>query len=80
MKKVLRFKDNSIPLETQSLKFTQEVYKSSRIKSNEMDFVGSVSHSLTIQFAQAAAAGVDKAIEQLQQSMSKYEQEKEAKK
>jgi hypothetical protein len=45
-----------------------------------MDYVGPVSHSLALQMAQATAAGVDKAIEQLQQSMSKYEQDKEAQK
>jgi hypothetical protein len=66
-------------MEAQPTKFTHEIYMSDKENINDFNFVGAVSHSLTLKI-QEASLGMDKALEKLQQNMSKYNQEKEAKK
>ena len=77
--KVLRFNGNAILVEARQTKIAHEIYKREKEQGGDMDYVGSVSHALTLQMEEASA-GVDRALEQLEQSMTKYKEESEAKK
>jgi hypothetical protein len=78
--KQLRFNGQSIPIHARPTNVTNDIYKSNEADSSELDYVGNISHSFALKMVEDSFAGTDKALEQLQQSMSKYEQEREANK
>jgi hypothetical protein len=79
--KLLRINgEEAIVLNTRPSKLPYDVYQNNDNHESKLEYVGSISQSITLQEAKAAEAGMDRALEQLRHNMHKYDMEKEAKK
>ncbi|OCK77539.1 hypothetical protein K432DRAFT_304011 [Lepidopterella palustris CBS 459.81] len=77
----LKYGDRSHVLQTASESFRYELYRSGSSGSeDDLTFAGLINHSLAVQKAEEATAGVDSALEQLKNSMAAISEMKEANK
>lgn len=75
---MIKYDGKSHELHTKPEKFRHEIYGEN--EENEWEFGGLINHSLALRDAEVAEAGMDRALETLQNNMAVLQQEREARK
>lgn len=77
---MLRYGTSSKPLHFTPSKFRNELYRRDSEESQDLKFVGLVSHTVSLKKAEETTAGADAAMAALKAQMASYSQDKEANK